>query len=149
MILISHRGNLNGPEPAKENTEKQISLAISLGYEVEVDVWVLKNKIYLGHDAPAHESSLEFLKTNPIWAHAKNLDALELLLNNDVHCFWHESDERTLTSKNFVWTYPNKKVCKKSVLVFLEEKLSIPTSNIYGICGDYVASWKKEYSGMF
>ena len=39
MILISHRGNMNGIEKTKENTIEQINLALSKGYDVEVDVW--------------------------------------------------------------------------------------------------------------
>ena len=39
MILISHRGNLNGPKPDQENSPNYINNAISKGYNVEIDVW--------------------------------------------------------------------------------------------------------------
>ena len=38
MHLISHRGNINGREPDKENSPQYIQKAIALELEVEVDV---------------------------------------------------------------------------------------------------------------
>ena len=37
MILISHRGNINGPNIDKENKPSYISAAIDKGYDCEVD----------------------------------------------------------------------------------------------------------------
>jgi hypothetical protein len=149
MKLISHRGNLNGPDTTTENTEFQINLAISLGYDVEVDVWYVDNTLMLGHDGPTHKTTLEFLQRDSIWAHAKNLQALEYLLNNNVHCFWHENDARVLTSKNFIWTYPKKDTVKNSVIVELSDTLTLVNTDIYGVCGDYVEDWKSAYSSLF
>ena len=39
MKLIAHRGNVNGPNPDKENHTDYINEAIILGYDVEIDVW--------------------------------------------------------------------------------------------------------------
>jgi len=144
MIFISHRGNLEGPDPKTENTEHQISYAIEQGFDVEVDVWLVNGELFLGHDSPLHPTSLEFLGKSSIWAHAKNFDAFVFLLENNIHCFWHENDERTLTSKGIVWTYPNKDTCSKSVLVVLTDKLNLKYKNLYGVCGDHVLIWKIE-----
>lgn len=149
MKLISHRGNLTGPDLATENTEFQINLAISLGYDVEVDVWYVGDELKLGHDYPKNKTTLEFLQRDSIWAHAKNLPALEYLLNNNVHCFWHENDARVLTSRNFIWTYPHKDTVKNSVIVELSNKLTLVNTDIYGVCGDYVEEWKAAYSDLF
>ena len=43
MILISHRGNINGKNPEKENHPDYIWVAIQAGYEVEIDVWFKDN----------------------------------------------------------------------------------------------------------
>ena len=149
MKLISHRGNLNGPDLSTENTEFQITLAINLGYEVEIDVWYADGKLMLGHDGPTHHTTLAFLQQPQLWCHAKNLEALEYLLNNSVHCFWHENDARTLTSKNFIWTYPKKDTVKNSVIVELSDTLTLVNTEIYGVCGDYVEKWKKTHSDLF
>ena len=50
MILISHRGNLNGPKPLMENSPAYIEIAIKKNFHVEIDVWIKKNNLYLGHD---------------------------------------------------------------------------------------------------
>ena len=34
MIFISHRGNLNGPEPLRENCPSYIDEALRAGYDV-------------------------------------------------------------------------------------------------------------------
>jgi len=50
MIKISHRGNINGRIEEAENRPDYIEDTLRLGYDVEVDVWFLDGKFYLGHD---------------------------------------------------------------------------------------------------
>ena len=38
MLLIAHRGNINGPDKAKENHPDYINKAIEAGYNVEIDI---------------------------------------------------------------------------------------------------------------
>jgi len=38
MILISHRGNINGRLESYENAPNYIDSAISKGYDVEIDI---------------------------------------------------------------------------------------------------------------
>jgi glycerophosphoryl diester phosphodiesterase len=53
MILIAHRGNLNGKQPERENSPEYIKEALEKGYHVEVDVWLKEtNNLFLGHDSP-------------------------------------------------------------------------------------------------
>ena len=67
MILISHRGNIDGPQPDTENKPSRIQYAISQGYDVEVDFWFVDNKFYLGHDEPTFQVSLDFLENKKLW----------------------------------------------------------------------------------
>ena len=65
MKLISHRGNIAGKNFELENRPDYISNAIKLGYDCEIDVWLIKNKIYLGHDKnkrKMYEVKINFLK---------------------------------------------------------------------------------------
>ena len=39
MLLISHRGNLNGPDKKFENHPKYIQNAIKKGFDVEIDIY--------------------------------------------------------------------------------------------------------------
>ena len=50
MLLISHRGNLDKINFDDENKPDYILAAIELGYEVEIDLWVVNKKLFLGHD---------------------------------------------------------------------------------------------------
>ena len=64
MILISHRGNLNGKDIENENNPLYIDRALGKGYDVEIDVWYNGGIWYLGHDEPTYPIKLEYLKNN-------------------------------------------------------------------------------------
>lgn len=139
-IIISHRGNLTGPSK-EENTEKSIAIAISEGFDVEIDVWVLDKKIFLGHDKPERPIDLEFLVElkDKLWIHCKNLESLCYFSEkSDFEFFWHQNDDFTLTKKNFIWTYPEKPLGNMSVAVMpINEEKVLKDFNPYGICTDY------------
>jgi len=143
MILISHRGNINGKDESRENSIEYINEALNSGFNVEIDVWYKDGEWFLGHDRPENYIVLDFLKNDKLWCHAKNLDALDEMLNEDIHCFWHQEDDVTLTSKGYMWTYPGKKLTSKSICV-LPEKNNEELKKCLGICSDYVVNYKKE-----
>ena len=147
MILISHRGNIDGTDPDLENSPDYIRRALDLGFDVEVDVWMDSEKLFLGHDGPEHQIPVNFLKNNKLWCHAKNLEALEFMLAEpEIRCFWHQEDDVTLTSDNYIWTYPGIELRKKSICVMPEKhdvKLSDIPSRCSGICSDFIINFKK------
>ncbi len=103
MKFISHRGNISGPVPELENKPDYINQALNFGYEVEIDVWYVNSKFFLGHDSPKYEISLEFLKNKKLWCHLKNIEAFKQISKlNDIHWFWHEEDKLAITSKGYV-----------------------------------------------
>lgn len=102
---IAHRGNTRGRNLDLENKPSEIE-KVSKDFYVEVDVWYKENSYWLGHDTPDYQVSLSFLKNAKLFCHAKNIEALHQMLKDEVHCFWHEGDEVTLTSKGYVWKYP-------------------------------------------
>jgi len=57
-----------------------------------------------------------------------------MLLNKNIHCFFHQEDDVTLTSKGYIWTYPNKQLTDKSIAVLPKEK---PIIEVAGICSDF------------
>ncbi len=61
MILISHRGNIDGVNIERENTISYIQEAINLGYDVEIDVWYKDDNLYLGHDYGSNYIILNWL----------------------------------------------------------------------------------------
>lgn len=142
MILISHRGNLNGRVEDLENTPEYIDLALSKGFDVEIDTWFVDGKIYLGHDSPDVEISESFLiqRKDKLWVHCKNVDMVSFLnLEKKVlfNYFWHENDTLTLTSKGYIWAYPGKQPIKNSVAVLPEINQDLIMGCI-GVCSDFI-----------
>jgi len=142
MKLISHRGNINGKNLEKENHPDYISKALSLGYDVEVDVWY-DNGFWLGHDKPVYPIRTSFLKNKKLWCHAKNLEAIVEMKNNNIHYFWHQKDDITLTSKGYIWAYPGKQPIKESIAV-LPEIYKDDVSNCIGICSDNIIKYNGD-----
>jgi len=145
MKLIAHRGNINGPDKEKENDPEYIMKAINLGYYVEIDIWFINNKLFLGHDEPLYNIKEIFLSNikNKLFCHCKNITALYYILKNipDIECFYHQNDDCVLTSKGNIWTYPNKELTLKSICVMPEWNNQNP-KNCLGICTDYPINYK-------
>ena len=114
MKIIAHRANINGPDSKKENKKSRIKDCIDLGFDVEIDIRLLDGKLYLGHDIPEAIITKEELREirNKVWIHCKNLNALQNVPSKSNY-FWHQTDDFTLTSKGYIWTFPEKKVGKK------------------------------------
>ena len=143
MILISHRGNLNGINSDKENSPSYLLSALNKGFNVEVDVRFENNKFYLGHDFSQFEINKDFLQNKSVWCHAKTNEALYALHNINAHYFWHQEDDYTITSKGYIWTYPSKKLLPNSICV-LPEKASYKSFNCLGICSDFIENYKND-----
>jgi len=132
--IISHRGNLDGENLVLENSPSYIEKAISSGYDVEIDIWYLKNDILLGHDKPQYKIDNDWLNKNKphLWIHCKNTDILNHLFGSDFNYFWHNSDTATLTSKGFIWCLPN--IFLSNGITVCNKFSNVP--NIYGVCTD-------------
>jgi hypothetical protein len=127
--------------PEDENSPPYILNALKEGYEVEIDVWFENHKWLLGHDKPQYEVEIGFLQDPRLWCHAKNLAALTHMLKNDIHCFWHQEDDYTVTSHGHIWVYPGIPANTHSVIVCksLEEtEEHYRAEDVGGICSDFV-----------
>ena len=136
MQIISHRGNLKG-ESDYENNPRQVEAVLKIGLECEIDLWVENKKYFLGHDKPLHEVKRSFLQQKGLWIHCKNLEALEKVPQK-TNYFWHQGDDFTLTSKNFIWTFPDKETCGRSVIVDNSRNWREKNYNCFAVCTDYV-----------
>jgi len=150
MRFIAHRGNTNGVNIEKENTIEQIILAIEKNFDVEIDVWYKNKSFYLGHDNSEHIISLDFLLhfSKFFWCHAKNIETLnELLKYSKINCFFHQNDDCTLTSHQYIWSHINfnKSLTERSILLKFakDKKFTIP-ENIFGMCSDNVEYYKNK-----
>lgn len=147
MKIISHRGNLYGPDLDKENLPTQIDRAVKEGFEVEVDIWSENQKFFLGHDKP--EFNIDFLwlseRAKNLWLHCKNIESIDRLLpNKGLKFFFHQNDDLTLTSNNILWVFPKKPYTKNSIIVSNDLKdISAGEDLPYGICTDFPVEFKK------
>ena len=144
VILISHRGNIVGPNEMHENDPEYILEAIRQGYEVEIDVWRVSGDWFLGHDKPEYLVKEDFLKNDKFWCHAKNLPALQGLLYLEAKCFWHQTDTYTLTSNGYIWTYPGEQLTNMSICVMPEKSTgkNYKVSDCVGICSDFIKKYR-------
>jgi hypothetical protein len=154
MKLIAHRGNINGPNKELENSPNQILNTLSLGYDCEIDVHLINNNLYLGHDEPQYSIDINFLLENKdkLWIHCKNMEALVFLNEyKELNIFWHENDKYTLTSKNYIWSYIGVETNSKIVCVMPEligknyENIvmkKIKENSLFYLCTDYCINYE-------
>ena len=142
MILIAHRGNVEGANPLEENKPHYAMLAMYAGYDAEVDLWWTPDGLFLGHDAPKYQIDYSFLVNPKLWIHCKNIEALTYLSFDDkLHLFFHK-DDAVLTSKGFVWTAPGLLLWKKSIAVMPELAPEWDIRFAGGVCTDNVKQYK-------
>jgi hypothetical protein len=137
MKTISHRGNINGICDL-ENNPDHIRYLLNKNIDCEVDVWYIGNAFYLGHDFGQYQIDIGFLKQGGLWCHAKNLEALNLMLSNNINCFWHQNDDFSLTSGGFIWTFIDKPLCSRSIIVDNSIDWRLKNYNCWAVCTDYI-----------
>lgn len=159
MKFISHRGNLNGPNSCEENTIVAIQNALNEGYECEIDingVWDKIDGVYLGHDKLQEYVYISFLENPKLWVHCKNEQALKLMWQHcylggkKINYFYHDKDDYTITSNGNIWCYPGKYI--SGSIAVLPENIEYPLNvfnaynkyfNVGGICSDQIAFYKR------
>ena len=142
MILISHRGNINGKDVENENNPLYIDRALGKGYNVEIDVWVYDDIFWTGHHRPQYRVDENFFLKEEVWCHAKDIEALKRLLELGAHCFFHQNDPVTLTSKGYMWTTPTQPLTEKSICVLPEIQL-IALQHSAGVCSDHIQKYEE------
>jgi len=159
MILISHRGNIEG-KSNKENSPEYIDMAIQKGYDVEVDLRIYEEpsprpsgriyRFFLGHDTPDYEVSYKWLedRRQHLWIHCKNIESLSYFSYSPAGMnwkyFWHQEDDYTLVSNRLIWAYPGKDLTDMSICVMpeLSNYKEEDIRGCFGICSDYVGRYK-------
>jgi 3-deoxy-D-manno-octulosonate 8-phosphate phosphatase (KDO 8-P phosphatase) len=97
--LISHRGNLNGPNKDLENKPDQIIKALA-SFRVEIDCWYIDKNFFLGHAEPVYKIDKYFLFNPALLIHCKNLDSfLELKNSEFTNIFMQDHESVVITSK--------------------------------------------------
>ena len=145
MRLISHRGNVSGPNLENENKPSFIQTAIDEGYDVEVDVRLLDAGLYLGHDNPDYPVELEWLvaRKDRLWIHTKNFQAMNLLIEHDLKVFYHQTEKHAVIGNTrFIWSCDLTEATERSVIPLIgeeeTEKYKDVIMNFYAVCSDYI-----------
>jgi hypothetical protein len=133
MLIISHRGNLNGADEKLENNPSHI-LKLTKRLNVEIDLWFVDNELFLGHDNPIYKINESFFNSK-MWIHCKNIEAAQFMSEKKWNWFWHDNDKMTITSKGYIWCYPNI-FLKNGITVMKNYQKNIPLT--FGICTDHV-----------
>jgi hypothetical protein len=145
MIIISHRGNINGPNSVEENSPDSIDNALLL-YQVEIDIRLVYDKLFLGHDIPLYEVDLKWLleRSEYLWIHCKNIAALNYLIQFDnLNVFSHDIDDVVLTSKKYLWTFPkNSLLYNRSIAVLPENVQDWDLTYCFGVCTDFPSNFR-------
>ena len=143
MKIIAHRANISGPDCKRENRIFAIEECINLKLDVEIDLRFNQGQFYLGHDKIQEKIDIEWLNKyqDYLWIHCKDFESLNKLRGTNLNYFWHNVDMFTLTSKQFIWTFPNNVVDINSVIVCqnFDETTKYSNTKAYAVCSD----WKK------
>jgi len=143
MKVISHRGNIKGRVPDKENRPSYIDCAIGNGYDVEIDVRSIDGELWLGHDEPQYKVEHKWLwvRRKNLWIHCKNLQAAKECWEYQAFC--HSSDPYVYTSNGKIWLHdlfnPSMKIDDDVIIPLIEEADLYLLHNVkpYGVCTDY------------
>lgn len=151
MLIISHRANLDGPDPLRENNPLYINEVQDMGFDVEIDVW--GDRLMLGHDEPTYHYPIAKFNLRHIWAHAKDLRAAsQLILSPYINSFSHDIENAVYTSHGWLWVHPkailemprgNKLYKTIAVLPELYNVDAVVLKNFSGICTDFPLKYRE------
>jgi len=137
MKIISHRGNVRGPIPEKENRPSYIDCALSNGYDVEIDINTVNGELWLGHDKPQYKITHTWLECRKehLWIHCKDLETAKQCWEYQSFC--HTSDPYTYTSTGKIWLHDLSMRIDDNVIIPLINSPTVPVFSPYAICTDY------------
>ena len=137
MKIISHRGNVRGPLPDKENRPSYIDCAIGNGYDVEIDVRLIDGQLWLGHDGPQYKVEHSWLQPRKeyLWIHCKDLEAAQECCEYQSFC--HTSDPYTYTTTGKVWLHDLSMKVNDAIIPLIEDPIIYLAQKPYAICTDY------------
>ena len=139
MKIISHRGNVRGPIPDRENSPSYIDCAIGNGYDVEIDLRIIDGELWLGHDVPQYKVEHSWLQPRKeyLWIHCKDLAAAKECWEYQSFC--HMGDPYTYTSTGKIWLHDLSMKIDNNVIIPLIDDIDYSPMNgdPYAICTDH------------
>ena len=161
MNLISHRGNIGGAQPTFENSPSYILEAIEEGYHVEIDMWCVGDRWYLGHDDPQYlvDDIEQYIYNHNYYIHCKDIATLVEMKNlmmkqkpmdhylKTADFFYHTEEPVIMTSSGLLWAFPGVAVPTKHACCVMPEyadwnKEDLQEIGFGAVCSDWIESFK-------
>jgi hypothetical protein len=144
MKIISHRGNIRGPQPDRENKPSYIDAAIGCNFDVEIDLRFDGTKLWLGHDKKEVEVNEKWLlsRKNYLWIHCKDMESVTILkkIDKNFTYFCHHSDPYTLISNGKIWVHKISKNLTDDMVIPLMSQQDLEQNfnqNVFAVCTDF------------
>jgi len=143
MEIISHRGNMFGPDENLENNPRTIEMASNF-FKVEVDIRKIGKDYWLGHDNPMYLVRFDwliYLKPR-LLLHCKNDDVYNCHALSSFHRFRHEEEDTVTCSLGNVLKHPNYTPIPGSYNMMPEKSKHETLETIFAssaVCTDYPA----------
>lgn len=154
--LYSHRGNLSGPNPERENKLDYIDEAINAGFNVEIDIWLTDdNNTFLGHDNPETLVTFEYLmlRHDSLLLHAKNIAALLYFCSRTrFNVFYHTDEDAVMSSNGNVIIDPRSYSLitpSKDVIYSMPELSKIKLPPRKSVITDYAGNLFEYYTNQY
>jgi hypothetical protein len=142
--ILAHRANYDGPGSG-ENSRDALDACVSLGFEVELDIWARGEVLWVGHDDPLWPCDPAHLRSIPVLAHAKNIEAAAALAASNVPFFCLDGDDFGMCSTGEIWTNYGAPAVASSIvcspeLVGADEPITAFLArhrHVAGVCTDH------------
>lgn len=152
-VFISHRGNIDGVNPDRENSPDYIDEALKVGFDCEIDLRMKGGDPHLGHDTPDYPITAAWIREriDALWIHVKEYEALVWLMDNcpEATFFCHEADRFTLLSNGWVWSHDLSNRMTDRCVIPLLSKESVADYGQVGfgaVCSDHIYDCVSKFS---
>lgn len=142
LILIAHRGNIDGRVEDKENTPAYLTAALKAGYNVSCDVGMLHGAFVLPALGGYHRLPYAFLSNPRMWFRTADPITLDALCAANAHAVPASADV-TLTSVHYLWCMPDTVLTPRSIAVFPEAASAnwLVSAEPAGLCSNEISRY--------
>jgi hypothetical protein len=155
MFYISYQGIFDGSNYEDANTPKQIGKALSAGFSVNIDVWRIDNKLFVGNNQPTIEVTERYIQGNRFWINAKNADMQDWIETQSSRLypnyFWFQSPTPPpayTTASNGKLITPGTVPINSNSVMYLPEiddrsLFTMVKVRAYAICSTYLTTIRR------
>lgn len=142
LILVSHRGNLDGVQEDLENTPNYLQAALREGFAVACEVVAVHGAFLLPTKAGYYPLPYALLSNPRMWFLAADGITLDALCAVNAHAV-PACAPVTLTSVHYLWCLPGADLTPRSIAVFPEYANSgwLDSAEPAGVCSNEISRY--------